>query len=316
MSQDTAPRIITKPSLTQEDDGKKLLIQCEIEASPKPEIKWFKKNENLTESDRIKSRIEVKNNKLYKLYLEINNFTLDDSGEYKVNAKNCFGELSAGIALTFATENDQKKENQDGTSPSFLQNPTMKHDAEQKKICIEGKITANPEPTIRWTKDNIEIISKGRCSTYIHQLPDKTYLVCLEINNVNVEDAGNYKITAKNSLGETNGSISLVFDREDTSSKSLGKPVFVQNPSIRQQEDKVFFDCKITADPVPVITWYFENSIIKNNAKYKQIILTDATTHTLILEVNNFGVQDSGGYRIVAKNQHGETESTIKVNFK
>jgi hypothetical protein len=55
----------------------------------------------------------------------------------------------------------------------------------------------------------------------------------------------------------------LVFDREETSSKSLGKPVFVKNQSIRQQEDKVFFDRKITADPVPVITWYFENTLLK-----------------------------------------------------
>ena len=107
MSEDTAPRITAKPSLKQEDNGNKLLIQCEVEASPKPEIRWFKENVQLTDSDRIKSRIEAKNNKLCTLYLEIDNLTSDDSGQYKINAKNRLGEVSAAIALNFAGKNKQ-----------------------------------------------------------------------------------------------------------------------------------------------------------------------------------------------------------------
>jgi hypothetical protein len=34
----------------------------------------------------------------------------------------------------------------------------------------------------------------------------------LEIKNVAVEDAGKYKVTAKNELGESNATISLNFD--------------------------------------------------------------------------------------------------------
>lgn len=102
MGEDTAPRITVKPSLEQQDNGNKLLFSCEIEASPKPEIKWFKENFLIVESDRIKSRIEAKDDKAYKLYLEIDNLTSDDSGQYKVTAKNRLGEVSASIALNFA----------------------------------------------------------------------------------------------------------------------------------------------------------------------------------------------------------------------
>lgn len=98
---DTAPRITIKPNLKQEDNGNKLIIHCEIEASPKPEIKWFKENMIISESDHIKTRI-VENKKLLNLYLEINNVTSDDSGLFKVNAKNRLGEVSASIALNFA----------------------------------------------------------------------------------------------------------------------------------------------------------------------------------------------------------------------
>lgn len=103
MSADTAPRITGKPSLKQEDNGNKLIINCEIEASPKPEIKWFKENTQLVDSSRIKSKISNgKTNKSFVLELEIDNLTSDDSGMYKVNAKNRLGEVSASIALNFA----------------------------------------------------------------------------------------------------------------------------------------------------------------------------------------------------------------------
>lgn len=49
----------------------------------------------------------------------------------------------------------------------------------------------------------------------LQQLVDKdghSYFASLEINNVTVEDAGKYKVTAKNELGESNATISLNFD--------------------------------------------------------------------------------------------------------
>lgn len=40
------------------------------------------------------------------------------------------------------------------------------------------------------------------------------YSATLQILNVTVEDAGKYKVTAKNELGESNATISLNFDSE------------------------------------------------------------------------------------------------------
>lgn len=44
-------------------------------------------------------------------------------------------------------------------------------------------------------------------------LPDgNSYQSVLQIDDVTVEDAGKYKVTAKNELGESNATISLNFD--------------------------------------------------------------------------------------------------------
>lgn len=51
-----------------------------------------------------------------------------------------------------------------------------------------------------------------------------SYFATLEIKNVTVEDAGKYKVTAKNELGESNATISLNFDSK------YNKENFLQYP--------------------------------------------------------------------------------------
>ena len=46
------------------------------------------------------------------------------------------------------------------------------------------------------------------------------YFVCLEIDDVSVVDAGKYKVTAKNNLGESNASITLNFDSKHCDQKN------------------------------------------------------------------------------------------------
>ena len=111
MSDETAPRITIKPSLKQEDNGNKLIIHCEIQASPKPDIKWFKENFPLSDSDHVQAKVLQSGNK-YAIYLTIDSITSDDSGQYKVVAKNRLGEVSAAIAINFAAETAQKRYNQ------------------------------------------------------------------------------------------------------------------------------------------------------------------------------------------------------------
>lgn len=59
-------------------------------------------------------------------------------------------------------------------------------------------------------------IKKKKTSLNLFQLTvDKdghSYFSTMEIKNVTVEDAGKYKVTAKNELGESNATISLNFD--------------------------------------------------------------------------------------------------------
>ncbi len=152
---------------------------------------------------------------------------------------------------------------------------------------------------------------------YCDNLGDNVYFACLEIDDVTMEDAGQYKLHAQNSFGESNATITLNFDSQDAANGTggAGAPVFIQNPFIRQLEDKILFECKLTADPKPSFVWYFHNSPLSNSGKYRMQCLSEGKTHTMILEIDNLTMVDSGDYKLKAKNQHGETEANIKLNI-
>lgn len=101
---DIAPRFTQKPSLKQEDNGNKLVFQCALEASPKPEINWFRGQTPLQESDRIKMRVDNAGGNTYNVAMDITGVTQQDGGSYKVVAKNKLGEMSASINLNFNGE--------------------------------------------------------------------------------------------------------------------------------------------------------------------------------------------------------------------
>lgn len=101
---DVAPRFSQKPVIKQEDGGKKLLFHCVLEASPEPDIKWFRGTDPVTETDRIKIKTASSGPSSYNVDLEITGVTPADAASYKVTAKNKLGESSASINLNFGGE--------------------------------------------------------------------------------------------------------------------------------------------------------------------------------------------------------------------
>merc|ERR1712050_71769 len=93
-----------------------------------------------------------------------------------------------------------------------IQKPVTKQENNGKKLLFECALTADPAPSIAWSKDNVPIAAGGRFNISTQPKDNKTFFLVLEIDNVAAGDAGNYKATAKNALGESNATIRLNFD--------------------------------------------------------------------------------------------------------
>ena len=47
-----APKFVRKPQLRQEDDGNRLIFECELSGHPQPQVSWFRQDEKILENDR------------------------------------------------------------------------------------------------------------------------------------------------------------------------------------------------------------------------------------------------------------------------
>lgn len=79
-------------------------------------------------------------------------------------------------------------------------------------LFFECLIQADPKPAVQWFHNNEPLTLRGRFSATIDLVKGNTYKSVFQIQDVNVEDGGKYKVVAKNELGESNASISLNFD--------------------------------------------------------------------------------------------------------
>ncbi|KAL8565323.1 hypothetical protein ACOMHN_029019 [Nucella lapillus] len=311
---DVAPRFTQKPALKQEDGGKRLVFQCVLEASPQPEIAWFQGTTPLSPSDRMRMRVEGAGGSAYNVIMEILGVTQGDAGTYKVTAKNRLGEVSASINLNFSAGGQKQQE---GIAPNFIQKPVTRQENNGQKLMFECVLTADPAPTITWFKDNAAIAPGGRYIMRSDPRDNKTYFLVMEINGVNAQDAGNYKVTAKNSLGESNATIRLNFDASEVTQMKGVRPVFLQKPAIRQVGDKIVLECKLTAEPKPQVSWFLNNQAITfaPDSRLSPQMMSDGSTHVLLLEISKVSMSDAGEYRAHAKNEIGEATATITLNF-
>lgn len=102
LTEDLAPSFTQKPQLRQEDEGNRLVFQCQLVGHPKPEVNWYRGETQLTENDRTTIAVKEVAPTKYQVNLEIDDVVETDGGLYKVQARNKLGEVSATISLNFA----------------------------------------------------------------------------------------------------------------------------------------------------------------------------------------------------------------------
>lgn len=103
---ESVPAFTQKPQLRQEDDGNRLVFECQLVGSPQPDINWFRGEVELSEDKRtVFKTTKISGNK-YLVVLELDNVVESDAGLYRVKAKNKHGEVFASINLNFSRKFD------------------------------------------------------------------------------------------------------------------------------------------------------------------------------------------------------------------
>ncbi|XP_021098568.1 hemicentin-1 [Heterocephalus glaber] len=207
---------------------KPIMLPCETEGLPPPDITWHKDGHVIMES--------IRQHILNSGALQIAFAQPDDTGQYTCMATNVAGSSSISTKLIVHIPPRIRS-----TEARY----TVNENSQAILPCVADGI---PTPAINWKKNNVLLTNLlGKYTADPHGE--------LILENVVLEDSGIYTCVANNAAGEDTHTVSLTVNV---------LPTFTELPgdvSLNKGE-QLQLSCKATGIPLPKLTWTFNNNII------------------------------------------------------
>ncbi|XP_026738493.1 obscurin isoform X2 [Trichoplusia ni] len=288
------PAFIAELQPTKVIEGFPVKLEVKILGHPQPKIKWTHNGKEIVPDGQ---RVRVVSQPDGSHALLIDKAGPADAGQYGVVAANDKGESSSNADLTVASRTDDSTPQERPRLIHGLRDLTAE---EGQPLSVSAPFVGNPVPEVTWTKDGVPL-----------RPSEKILLTCdgkrvgLEINPLELPDAGVYGVKLVNPLGEdsSEGTINV--------RKVFQPPTFSQKFTDLQQLPT--FDAKFPARvfgiPFPDITWYKNGSPLRHSDKYNLKRDGDACC----LYVRDLVPDDAGVYKCVARNKEGEASCEAKL---
>ncbi|XP_074827667.1 roundabout homolog 2 isoform X8 [Natator depressus] len=243
--------------------GEPAILECQPpRGHPEPTIYW--KKDKIRIDDR-EERISIRGGKLM-----ISNTRKSDAGMYTCVGTNMVGERDSDPAELTVFER-----------PTFLRRPINQVVLEEEAIEFRCQVQGDPQPTVRWKKDDVDL-PRGR-----YDIKDD---YTLRIKKATSTDEGTYTCIAENRVGKVEASATLTV---------RAPPQFVIRPrdQIVAQGRTVTFPCETKGNPQPAVFWQkegsqnllFPNQPLQPNSRY-------SVSPTGDLTITNIQRSDAGYY--------------------
>jgi len=200
------PTFFRKPSSRQE--GKKLHLECEIEALPRPDIFWSLGDQIIQENEKYSfyRAIQPSNPNIHFVRLTINEPSTADGGNYVVRAVNSIGEKDCTLALNFGGGVDSE----DNVPARIYEQPLLLQ-PNPSTLVLEAHIHANPKPKISWLCNGDFVKEDERKTSRLEARAGETnkWTASLTILKPTKSDTGDYKCSVKNKWGNDHTTFNL-----------------------------------------------------------------------------------------------------------
>ncbi|KAL4231169.1 Fibroblast growth factor receptor-like 1 [Mactra antiquata] len=269
---------------------------CRYKGQPKPSITWYRNNELIEATDRIK---------IAKYSLQISDVKKSDRGRYACLVKNDHGEIWGNFSLEVydsEIEIDYKYDDVEVEGPpTFSEN--LNHvgyiaRAATASVELDCSVRSHSKASITWLKDKTTIIT---------QQPGKFIMDGFK----GVDDKGNYTCIVSNSYGNINYTSTLVVQQRLAIAPLMDD---VQNQTAKEG-DNVTFTCKVVkSDSHPLLQWlrhYTVNDSFTNEKgePYVKILSQSGYLKTIDdpreLVLYNVTEEDEGWYTCLVANTVG-----------
>lgn len=233
-----------KPQIVEE----KAVLECVVVGKPTPNVKWYRKNEEITETATRKLSF---NPETGVATLELLEVTEEDETVYTVKADNKFGKAECRANLIKSTAVDV-------TQPVVMRAPKITKPVQavvtkpDKDIVLEAEFEGTPTPDIKWTRNG-----KAIKQSDVFEITTETNKTTLKISKKAPQKAGKYEVKATNPRGEASsaGSVTVTDDKEmDT----VIAPRFIKpiQPQTVAPGEVVIMEAVVEAYPVASFQWY------------------------------------------------------------
>ncbi|XP_055948498.1 hemicentin-1-like isoform X2 [Argiope bruennichi] len=257
-----------------------IIMYCFVEAEPEASITWIK--DGIILNDVLDPFIHIldEGQKLQILRTR----DLDD-GQYSCEVTNSVGNDSRSFVLNVLVPPKIKN----------IQDDNALHVTKGNNATFVCSVFGNPQPDIIWWKDEKLLYS------------DKAYFSnksqILQIENVDVQDSGNYKCVASSPLGSEGKQFNL----------NVLVPPKIRNGPIDytgQMNKPMKIYCAADGNPKPVITWMkngqFIDSFLDPNIQFEE--------NKSVLVIRWTRTEDSGKYTCIASSTAGQDEQNFNVH--
>ncbi|XP_039152495.1 basement membrane-specific heparan sulfate proteoglycan core protein isoform X13 [Drosophila simulans] len=284
--------------------GEDYSITCEASGSPYPSIKWAKVHDFMPENVHISGNVltiygaRFENRGVYSCVAENDHgsdlsSTSIDIELHKSGVGNKTGPHSLILILIGATTVVYLLAARERPSVKIVSAPlqTFSVGAQASLYC---RVEGIPDPTIEWVRVDGQPLSPR------HKSQSPGYML---IDDIQLEDSGNYECRAKNIVGEATGVATI----------TVQEPTLVQilpdNRDIRLTEgDELSLTCVGSGVPSPEVEWVNEMELKRD--------LYSPPSNEAILKIYRVTKADAGIYTCHGKNEAGSDEAYVRVEVK
>ncbi|XP_064552468.1 uncharacterized protein LOC135438178 isoform X18 [Drosophila montana] len=293
--------------------GQKIKLEAMVSGIPQPEICWLHNGKPFQPRD---SKYENG-----RVTLTIPQAYPNDAGSYVLSAKNLAGE--AYSSCNIIVKGRLPNETSDSEMASDIEPIRPAVHIPLKDVSIfEGKpvrldcvIVGQPEPEVIWYHNerpvkesaDVQLLFQGdRCSLFIQE--------------VYQEDAGNYKVVAINSAGETSSSCDLKvtplnmsepatrahIERQSLPKETQPKFERLLSDVLADEGERVVLEVQTSGDQPLRAQWYLTNKELQLDDRVATQCDAEAGIFKLIL--NNVAASDKGVYTVKVSNNAGDAK--------
>lgn len=294
-------------------EGQPASLECELKGEPQPDIEWFRDDEKVKESKRVRMNFDGKSSSLTFKPSE-----LDDEGGYKCVARNELGSASTTAELLV---------NEAGTKPEFTEKLKNISALPGEEARFDVRVTGSPPPEVDWLKGKEKIEDEGRF-VLIDDIEDD--LFSLVIEDAKPSDSGEYECIAFNEFGEVSCKGNLVVEEtiiapEIAEDAESALPLFEDitiAPEFAEEEESapvvieeggdVTLCVNVKGQPTPEVEWSKDGKDLKASGRLEVGEMNGK--HTLLIK--GATPEDSGIFKCQASSKGGVAERTFDVQVK